>query len=336
MFQVNDIYDEAKKIVGNCDEVRFFRWLGDAVTLIANKGDFEAFKGFCDICAEGKKLVTLPREVQTVLAVNIGGRPTLGFGQLFNFHTNGPGDCTTRCEWSWYDQGDWFCTYRDLTFPTQLVAYSQTPVDNGKTLIVFGFDQNGLKVRRQENGVWLDGWRLPLVYGYAIPDVDAPYFSRIIQVQKDLTAGSVRLGTIDSSGTSGTVLGIYEPDELLPQYRRIRLGRPADWCRIAYRRPIPVFSSRWDRIPLMSRIGFLNAVRAVKFYFDNDLANSHAYEADAARMELEAQSQLEAPTYFPLQVINRNAAINDQSDYDIRSILWWLMPVGLAAASMIC
>lgn len=316
MFRVDDCYDEAIKIVGNCSEIKFFRWLGDAVTLVSNKADLEGWKGWVDICADCEKNVTLPREVQTVLGVNIGGKPTLGFGQLFNFHLNGPGDCSIRCSYTWQDQGAWHVTYRDLIVPSKLIAYSQNPVDNGKTMVIFGYDQNGLVVRRQEGGVWMDGWRMPLVYGYAIPDSQAPIFSRITGVVKDLTAGSVRFCGVASS-TAETTLAVYEPDETLPQYRRIKLGRKADWVRVAYRRANPVFTSRWDRIPLMSRIGLLNGVRACKFYADNDLANAHSYEADAARMELEAQSQLEAPTFSPIQVVDLNNP-QDKTDYDIR------------------
>src|SRR5690349_14154798 len=95
MFRVNDVYDEAKKIIGVCDEEKLFRWLGDAVGLIANKGDFEGWKGYLDICTMGcqcnsgadqscrlgccgRRCIALPREVETVIAVNIGGQPALG------------------------------------------------------------------------------------------------------------------------------------------------------------------------------------------------------------------------------------------------------------------
>lgn len=38
MFRVDDLYDEAKGIIGQCDDKKLFRWLGDAVSLIANIG----------------------------------------------------------------------------------------------------------------------------------------------------------------------------------------------------------------------------------------------------------------------------------------------------------
>lgn len=318
MFRVDDVYDEAQKIIGQCDDTHLFRQLSDAVTLIANKAEFEGWKGWLDICTNGGECVTLPREVETVLAVNIGGKPSLGKSLLFNFHLNGPGDCTTSCHWEWQDQGGWHSTYRDLTTPSKLVAYTSTSLDNNKTLTVYGYDSNGHKLREQRSGVWRDGHTLPMIYGYAVPDAAAPRVARITGVEKVETVGPVRLSTIDDSGgpTGGVTLGIYEPDETLPQYRRIKIFRSCSWVRIAYRRTTPLFTSRWDRVTLKSRIAFLNAVRAVKYYADVDLGLAHAFEADAARLELEAQDASEPPTYHPIQVVDMNSL--KEVDEDIR------------------
>jgi hypothetical protein len=336
MFRVDDVYDESKKIIGLCDDTKLFRWLGDAVSMISNKGDFEGWKGTVDICSVGcncvtngapctsaagcgNRCVTLPREVETVLAVNIGGHPTLGFGTLFNFHLNGPGDCKHTCEWSWQDQGNWHSTYRDLVRPSKLVAYLQTPDDNGKSLIVFGYDSEGNKLRRQVAGQWLDGIAIPTIYGVAVPDSQQPDIARITGIFKDKTVGTVRLSTIDDSGNTGTLLGLYEPDETIPQYRRIKLQRSCSWVRIAYRKTNPVFFSRFDHVPLKSRVALLLAVQARKHYSDLQIADAHAFEADATRLEVEAQDKAEpVTTVSPLQVVDRMSNLRDSTDYDIR------------------
>jgi hypothetical protein len=316
MYRVDDVYDEAKKVVGSCDDIKLFRWLGDAVTLIANKADFEGWKGFIDICTTGQNCITLPREVETVIGVNLGGKPTLAYDQLFNFHLNGPGDCMP-CAWSWQDQGGGHPTYRDIITPSKVIAHLSTPSDNGKALVVFGYDSFGNKLRRQVNGTWYDGYQVPTIYGYALPDAGAPKISRIVAVEKVETVGPVRLSTIDDSGLSGITLGIYEPDEILPQYRRIRVHASCTWARIAYRKINPTFHSRWDHVPLKSRIALLNGVRAVKFYSDTDLGNAHSFESDAARLEIEAQRASEPVAFFPIQVVDMNNP-QDKNDYDIR------------------
>lgn len=334
MILLDDIWDEAKKIVGACDDTKFFRWCGDAFNLIANKIDIEGLKGYLDICTVGchgcdnkssncrnncgRKCVALPREVDTVLAVNICGHPALGFGQLFSFHLNGGGDLGNRCDWSWYDKGKHYSTYRDILTPAHLVTFLERPDDNGKSFVVFGYDDKGNVLRRNEGGVWKDGILIPTIYGYAIPDIDQPLVARITAVQKDATAGSIRLATTDSSGGTGINLGVYEPDERVPQFRRIQLNRACDWVRIAFRKSPGSFKSRFDHIPLRSRMAFLMAMSAVKQYSALQLDAAHAFEADAARMELESQTMAEPPTYNPVQVIDRSQSLRDKSDYDIR------------------
>lgn len=319
MFRVDDVYDEARSIIGNCDDVALFRYIGDAVSMIANKAEFEGWKGWIDICTTGDgRCLTLPREVETVLAVNFGGKPTLGYGTFFNFHLNGMGDCRNACDWSWQDQGQWHSTYRDLETPSKLVAYLQTPDDDGKELVVFGYDSNGNPLRREENGAWKNGYRVPTIYGVAVPDSGAPLIARITGVYKANTIGSIRLSTIDNSSTTGVLLGIYEPDEKLPQYRRIRLNRKCSWVRVAYRKTNPTFTSRYDHIPLKSSLALILAVRARKFYKTEKLNEAIAYEANAARLELEAQSAAEPNTTFnPIQVHDGADALLDKDDFEI-------------------
>lgn len=331
MFRLDDIYDEAKKIIGICDDPKLFRWMGDVVSMIANKGDFEGWKGTLDICTVGcdccgpvpchragccgRRCITLPREIETVLAVNIGGKPSLGFGTLFNFHLNGPGDCKTGCEFSWQDQGSWHVTHRDIIIPTKVIGFVQTPEDNGAELIIHGYDSAGNLLRRLVNGEWMNGYQVPTIYGVAMPDATAPLIARITGVFKARTAGSIRLASLDNT----VQLANYEPDETLPQYRRIKINRASSWVRIAYIKSNPVFNSRFDHIPLRSRLGFLLGVQARKHYSDKLVAEAHAYEADAARMEVEAQMKAEPITTLnPLQIVDRISSLNDQTDYDIR------------------
>jgi hypothetical protein len=203
-----------------------------------------------------------------------------------------------------------------LVTPSRLVAHLQKQSDNGKGLLVFGYDVNNHPLRRQVNGEWRDGYQVPTIYGYAIPDVDAPVVSRITAVQKAVTDGVVRLATSDSGGLNGVNLAVYEPDETLPQYRRIKLGRTACWVRVAYRKAAPKVTSFYDHVPLNNRMALLLALRAVKFYSEQDLANAHAYEADAARMEIEEQNQLEPPTLATIQVVDMNQP-QDKRDYNI-------------------
>lgn len=318
--------------MGICDTLKKYRWAADVVTMIANKADLEGWKLFLDICTHGcacatggscssnpcgRRCITMPREVQTVIAVNIGGRPALGLNSLFSFHLNGPGDGCQSCSFSWTDAGAWHSTYRDLLVPAQLVTHLQGPEDNGRMFIIYGYDKDGNKLRREECNTFIDGWRLPTIYGVAVPDSTAPFVARITGIYKDETAGTIRLATTDSTGQSGVNLGVYEPDERTPQLRRIVLNRACDWVRVAVIKSNPSFHSQFDHVPLQSRMGFLLGMQARKAYAALQLAEAMQFEAQAARLEQEAQNKLEAPLYAPIQVLDRAASLRDRSDYDI-------------------
>lgn len=327
IFQVKDIFDEGKKIAGICDTEKVYRWFGDAASLIVNKADLEGLKGWIDVCSVGcgctgtspcggscgRRCITLPMEVETVLAITIGGRPALGYGQNFNFHLNGPGDCRCSCDWSWMDMGANHYTYRDLITPAKLVAFLETPEDNNKSMIVLGYDNQGNVLKRQVAGEWKAGYAVPMIYGAALPDDEAPTIARITGVHKDITVGSVRLSTLDSSGQTGVLLGVYEGSQTVPQFRRVSLNKMCNWARVAYMKGSPTFRSMDDHIPLKSRRAFLLAMQAVKSYADLQLGEAHAFEADAARLEIEAQMKLDAPLFFPLSVVDLNG-LRDKSD----------------------
>lgn len=329
MFIIDDIYDEGKKIVGACDDLRFYRLCADVVGMIASKMDTEMAKLTLDICTTGcncsgnhsadcgSHCITLPSEVQTVIACNIGGRPTLGVGESYSFHLNGLGDCNQSCEFMWQDLGRHYCTYKDLITPAQLVVHLQGAEDNGKLFIVQGFDKDGNKLRREECNQWLDGIRLPTIAGYPIADSAAPYVSRITNILKDETVGTMRLATQDSDGQSGVNLGVYLPDERIPSFRRIKLNRACSWVRVLCIKTNPTFRSRFDHVPLQSRLAFLLGMQARKAYSALQLAEAHQFEADAARLELEQQMKLEAPLYAPIQIIDRAGSLRDKNDYDI-------------------
>jgi hypothetical protein len=271
-----------------------------------------------DICTtDGGTVVTLPREVETVYALNLGGQPTLGLNQLFSYHLNGPGDCRQAMR-SWQDLGFGFPVYRNPTVPSKLVAYPSSAADNGKEIIIYGYDSAGNELRRETADGWTAGYQLAVIFGYSVPEEGAPLVGRITSVRKARTQGPLRLSTIDDSGVTGTLLAVYEPDEVLPQYRRIKLGMACQWVRISYRKINPTFLSRYDHVFMKNRMALLCAMNALKFYSEKNLGAAQAYEANAARLEIEAQLASEPPTYSPVQVINNGNELLDTTDYDIR------------------
>ena len=304
MLIVSEVWEEAKEIFGHCDEPKLYRWISDAIELLANKGDIDMLVGYLDICTTGQ-CITLPREVETVLAVNIGGRPSLGHDELFSFHLNGPGDFRTSCDFDWFNTGS-FPTYRDLPCPARLITFLDSQEDEGKRLRVFGFDDQNRPLRTLEGGVWTDGLLVPTIFGYALPSSDDPKVARITDIVKDPTAANMRLSSFDGSSATGTLLGIYEPEEVHPRYRRIRISRCSDWVRICYRKRTVAVKTQTDRILLHSRPALILAMHALQKYREKDLGLAMQFEAQATRLLTEKEAILTSPVGNPIQVEDRN------------------------------
>lgn len=314
MFTVADIYDDAQKIVGTCADSVLFRRITAAIELLANKGDFDPLIGVVDLCVQDRH-VTLPREVETIYAVNISGQPTLGRDRLFTFHLNGPGDhFRERCAWTWTDAGE-SPVYRDLTVASQLVAFVSKSEDANAELWAYGFDQNNNWIRSQVGDDWVDGYQVPTIFGTAMPDPGAPYFSRITRIRKAITIGPIRLGSYDVSYGTGTLIGIFQYDETEPLYRRIVLGRGGcKTVRIAFRRRTFKITGLTDLVPLHSTEALLAMLRAMKAYADNDIALGQGHEATSVRWITEEQDTRSPEVTFPIQVDPRGQVLA-QGDY---------------------
>lgn len=313
MIVVSEIWEETKKIFGHCKEDKLFRQLTDSIELLATSGDIDPLIGVVDICADGS-CITLPREVETVLAVNLCGCPARAKDQLFEFHLNGPGSKGCGCDWSWADGGNW-PTYKDLKCPAKLIAFLDNEEDSGKLLRVFGFDDQNRPLRTKVGETWEDGLRVPTIFGYSLPSSADPLVSRITGVVKDVTVANVRLSSFDSSTSTGTLLGVYEPDETKPLYRRIKICPCAPWVRIVYRKRTYEIRSINDRILIHSRPALLLAMRAFKWYDDGDLANGNAYEANAVRLLTQKEWCLASPAGTPIQVVEMGNSISNKHDY---------------------
>lgn len=313
-IRVSDIYDDVRSILGACDDKFLFRQLTDAVEVLANTGDYDPLLGFVDICVSGQ-IVTMPREIDTILAVNLGGKPTVGRAMGFRFHLNGLGDCNIPCDWSWDDQG-LVPTYLDLATPSKLVSVVHVQEDEGAELRAYGFDNSGIWVRTKENNEWTDGYRVPTIFGYSLPDVKAPVFSRVTRIRKAVTKGPIRLSSFELSAITGTLLGSFAHDETDPQYRRIKLGRAVDWVRIMFRRRVYKIASKDDLIPLPSQVAILTMLRAIKYYNEGDLARATACEATARRWIAEAQDVHTSDLSMPIQVNSRADTFDKRDNID--------------------
>lgn len=307
-FTVSDIITEIKSSdgVGNCDNTQVFSYLTDALLLISNKAHYDFKLGtlditVCDAC------VTLPDFVKTVLSVTTCGEPTYLRDSWYQFHQNGWGSQTwTNCGYT--DELGSFCTFRDPVAASQLVAVVDETSDNNKEVRVFGWDINGERIWSDgPNGTRLDGFLVPTISGYPLPNPNVPLIARVDRISLQLPRkGMIRLVAVDpantDTATNKTLIGVYEPTLQYPSYRRIRLGAANAWARIKYRKQDATIRALTDWIDVDNKLAILLACQAVKHMRSGRYDVGNAALAQATMMLSDGQSVLQTPTAIGPQV----------------------------------
>jgi hypothetical protein len=282
---VSDIIDDLKSsdVLGTCELVTCFRRLSDAVKLITNQGILDPQIGEMDLCVcDG--CVTLPSEIDQVLAVNSAGMPTLIRDQWFQYHINGTGS-QAYTPFNYTDVvSNNVPTFRDPSAPVALVAQIESAVDSNKKLRVFGWDVDGKRIYTEgSDGTLQDGFLVPTVYGFSQPNPAAPLVARIDRVHKDITNGFVRLLAVNEDGSPHTLIGYYRPEESVPAYVRLQTSA-RNWLRIKYRRRDVEVRSVNDWINIENREAIIMAVKAVNSRRKNNLDLARAQESEAIRL----------------------------------------------------
>jgi hypothetical protein len=185
--------------------------------------------------------------------VNIGRGPSRMRNKWFEFHLNGPG--STNNVTGWENHGD-VATINDLTEAQGLVYKPDSSGDNGKTITVYGYDDNDKEII---GGITLTGNST-----YAFANISAQKIKRISRIVRDSTTGYAQLLAYNSDGTIVTQLGYYYPDETEPNYSRIKIPSQTCWIRMRYRKRALKVSSLTDPIHLRSRRAVLAMMGAIK------------------------------------------------------------------------
>jgi hypothetical protein len=127
----------------------------------------------------------------------------------------------------------------------------------------------------------------------------------VSQIEKPITDGYVSLYAWDLGRSNDmTLIGRYHPSEINPQYRRIRIGKPCAWVRIAYRPSAPFITSIYDYIPIEHERAIIAAIHAVDME-DKDFAEQAArYWAIALNYLKNQQEYIDGHAMTPPQINN--------------------------------
>jgi hypothetical protein len=132
---------------------------------------------------------------------------------------------------------------------------------------------------------------------------DPTLVKSVANIQKPITDGFVSLYAMDYGRSNDlTLIGQYHPQEVNPQYRRIRIGKPCAWARIAYRIKPPVITSKYDFIPIEHTRAIICGVHACDLE-DKDFAEqSLRYWGFALAYLKNQQEHQDGHAFVPPQV----------------------------------
>jgi hypothetical protein len=168
---VSEIIDQVAEVLGRCDRDKALRRISDAVIALQDEGDWNANLGALDVVTfNDGNIVTLPRDVETPLAVAINDHPAFMRDEYYRYHLNGDGLTDSNVvPWAWDDQGV-FPNFMDIGTPGPIIAYCEILNDEGRIVRILGYDANGREIRSQlEDGEWISGVRYPFVKAAGIP-----------------------------------------------------------------------------------------------------------------------------------------------------------------------
>lgn len=294
---VADIYDDVCKIVGPIGQYKVFDKITEALEALHNKGHWDGLVGYVDILTDGGQYLTLPRYVESPLAVNVGGYPMIMRNKWFEFHANGPGslelDGAFPSTWDWV--GD-VPVQQPLQYDVQLVAVPDSNSDDNKSVTIYGLDQNQKPLG---NG---SGYTFTVDHTKLLPNNGDQQISRIDRITRDATNNFVRfIGYKIGDTTQSVQLGYWYPDETEPQYLRIRLPTYSNWVRMRYRKRTLKISSIYDQVNLKSKLALICMVRSIEERYAGNKDKADDFETKAFQYISEEQMSRNPGEHFDLQ-----------------------------------
>jgi hypothetical protein len=184
-----DLKVDAMQIIGNCEDSTYWNRLSHALDVLANEGQWESMQSYLNIPVSGDGIITLPRDVDMPLKININDEPSLSRAKLYEFTLSGPrSDMQDVVGWNWM-LGD---TVPVSLQPNneQIAALCENLQDVGKTLKVWGINSFGREC--YEELIFSPSNLLP------VPVTSVNFYQKIVRVSKDVTSGQVGLYSFPS------------------------------------------------------------------------------------------------------------------------------------------
>lgn len=301
---------KSRDVLGIDNRDAIIDYIQRCIELATWKANWDPYLGTMDICSDACGVVTLPSEVGTILACNVGGFPAQFRNSWFEYHINGPGHergpgtgvpyggVGPDSGYVWDDRGK-SAVFQDLTGWAYLAAFVENPAD-GQGNLSLEVTGDTMDANYNEKVITV---QIPLLNSYAATDSAATQFKRITRVSKPETQGYVKLIAFPGQQQAqGRTIGYYAPGETLPQYRRIRVNAACKWVRIKYRRSEIRLVHDTDLVPFPSKQAMIFLLKSIRLFETNNLDVAQAYENKAVQILLERSLIEDGPATFKIQV----------------------------------
>lgn len=163
--------------------------------------------------------ITMPREVETLIRVNIDDSPVQIFNRWYEFLSYGPGSMESNSSGcaDFIDLGDGYPLHTDPHTARQVLVTADA-IESNASIVIRGLDENGREV--MVDGIMGEAVLLDKL----MPRYSTKKFSIITHVIKPVTNGYVYLSAYDNNPLARFDIATYHPDETNPCYRRYRVN----------------------------------------------------------------------------------------------------------------
>lgn len=283
-------------IAGSCaTSPQFLDIANKAIRMLMTRGQFEGTTATLRVRIESG-CVVWPREVGTVLAVNVCGLPIQAKNNWFQFLPGNGGDIRpdSRCGVRVMQQDNPTPVWRPIRcgHPSYVRLYLERDTDVGRLVTVYGIDQYGNEVRteRVNGGGYLPGVTIALAKPYAQPSI---VFREVTRIEKQTTSGPITLYYTETGDGSDMVQAArYAPRDTNPFYRTTSINsfNALGCCRCnAETKAISALvriqfyplAEDDDILPIQNIDAIEHMIRSIKFADSFDNGQAKEWEASA-------------------------------------------------------
>jgi len=278
------------------DDPRVLEYLNESCSRLIDSGKWVGLIKKIRICHRAG-LITLPREVETILEAAVCDVPISTYNAWFEFLPGGPFQMSKCNNWpALAERGDHYCTAFDITGTMKIRVYNDLSSDDGKFILLQGTNEDGNRVQTQNAGEWVDGEIL--TYNNATPPVTTVNWTKLECIQKTITTGYIRIYQVDPDTLENKGLLVeLHPNDTIPNFRRYFYGgfcvdRCADGSHEQAYQPFTfLVKTRFnnlvqdtDIVPITASGALKNMFMAIWQERNNQIQLAQAYETKAVQL----------------------------------------------------